>query len=83
LMIAELIILERLFNWPGIGKLIGSVLDIGTGSNDLLSAPMVAALLTLLVGTFLLIDLLATFLARLVDPRLRMDLGGERGKAEA
>lgn len=83
LMIAELIILERLFNWPGIGKLIGSVLDIGTGSNDLLSAPMVAALLTLLVGTFLLIDLLATFFARLVDPRLRMDLGAERGKAEA
>jgi hypothetical protein len=41
---------------------------------------MVAALLTLLVGTFLLIDLLATFLARLVDPRLRMDLGAERGK---
>ena len=80
LMIAELIIIERLFNWPGIGRLIGSVLDLGSTSTDLLSPPMVAALLTLLVGTFLLIDLLATFLARLVDPRLRMDLGAERGK---
>lgn len=74
LMIAELIIIERLFNWPGLGRLISSVLSAGSGSADLLSPALIAALLTVLVAAFLLIDLLATFAARLLDPRLRADL---------
>jgi peptide/nickel transport system permease protein len=83
IMIAELIIIERLFNWPGIGRLISSVLSTGSGSTDLLSPPLIAALLTLLVGMFLVIDLLATFTARIIDPRLRMDMSAESQKAAA
>lgn len=73
MMIAELIIVERLFNWPGIGRLISNILSKSSSSNDFLSPPMIAALLTILVGAFLLIDLIATLLGRLIDPRLRMD----------
>jgi len=71
-MIAELIIIERLFNWPGLGRLIASVLSTKSTSNDLFSPPMIAILLTLLVGLFLTIDLIATLLARSIDPRLRI-----------
>jgi peptide/nickel transport system permease protein len=73
LMIAELIIIERLFNWPGIGRLIGSALSVGAGSSDLLAPPLIAALLTVLVATFLITDFIATFFARLIDPRLRAE----------
>ncbi len=73
IMIAELIIIERLFNWPGMGRLISTLLSRNSLSGDLLAPPMIAAVLTILVGVFLLIDFLATFLSRLIDPRLRAD----------
>jgi len=73
IMIAELIIIERLFNWPGIGRLISTILSRSSNSGDFLAPPMIAALLTILVGTFLLIDLIATFLGRLIDPRLSVE----------
>jgi ABC-type dipeptide/oligopeptide/nickel transport system permease component len=69
-MLAELIIIERLFNWPGYGKLLGSILSLGDTSADFLSPPMVAILITILAAFFLLIDLVATSLARSLDPRL-------------
>ena len=73
IMIAELIIIERLFNWPGFGKLISTLLSRHSLSGDLFSPPMIAAVLTVLVSIFLLIDFIATFLSRLIDPRLRAD----------
>ncbi len=73
LMIAELIIIERLFNWPGLGRLIASALSIRSQSQDVLSPPLIAALLTVLVGLFLFIDLFATTLSRIIDPRLRIE----------
>jgi len=73
LMIAELIIIERLFNWPGLGRLIASALNIRAQSQDVLSPPLIAALLTVLVGLFLFIDLFATTLSRVIDPRLRAE----------
>jgi peptide/nickel transport system permease protein len=73
IMIAELIIIERLFNWPGMGRLISTLLSRHSASDDLLSPPMIAAILTVLVGTFLMIDFIATFISRLIDPRLRSD----------
>ena len=73
LMLAELIIIERLFNWPGLGRLISSALSIGARSQDLLSPPLIAALLTVLVALFLFIDLFATTLSRIIDPRLRVE----------
>jgi peptide/nickel transport system permease protein len=79
IMIAELIIIERLFNWPGLGRLIASTLSIGARSHDLLSPPLIAALLTVLVAAFLFIDLLATFLSRMIDPRLRVESEASSG----
>ncbi len=73
IMIAELIIIERLFNWPGLGRLIASALNIRAQSQDVLSPPLIAALLTVLVGLFLFIDLFATTLSRVIDPRLRVE----------
>jgi ABC-type dipeptide/oligopeptide/nickel transport system permease component len=49
-------------------------LSLGNPSADYLSPPMVAILLTILVGFFLLIDLIATLLTRWLDPRLRVEL---------
>jgi ABC-type dipeptide/oligopeptide/nickel transport system permease component len=79
LMVAELIIIERLFNWPGLGKFIGIVLQpaTGFGSTTVLTPSTMAALLTVLVLIFLLIDLLTILIARMVDPRLRMDVHAE------
>jgi peptide/nickel transport system permease protein len=76
LMVAELIIIERLFNWPGLGRFIGNVLEPNAGFFDaiVLTPPTMAALLSVLVSTFLTIDFVTIFIARLVDPRLRMDL---------
>ena len=79
LMVAELIIIERLFNWPGLGKFIGIVLQpaTGFGATTVLTPSTMAALLTVLVLTFLFIDLLTILIARMVDPRLRMDVHAE------
>lgn len=79
LMVAELIIIERLFNWPGLGKFIGTVLQpaTGFGATTVLTPSTMAALLTVLVLIFLLIDLLTILIARMVDPRLRMDVHAE------
>jgi peptide/nickel transport system permease protein len=73
LMVAELIIIERLFNWPGFGRLVGATLSLSHGAADYLSPPMMAMQMTVLVAFFLLIDLFATLFARALDPRLRVD----------
>lgn len=79
LMIAELIVIERLFNWPGLGRFIGTVLRPPTGFFDaaILTPSTMAGLLTMLVLLFLLIDFTTLFIARVVDPRLRMDVNAE------
>jgi ABC-type dipeptide/oligopeptide/nickel transport system permease component len=83
LMVAELIIIERLFNWPGLGRFIGNVLEPNAGFFDavVLTPPTMAAILTVLVMVFLVIDFLTIYIARLVDPRLRMDLFTEAQRA--
>ncbi|HNQ95492.1 MAG TPA: ABC transporter permease, partial [Anaerolineales bacterium] len=82
LMVAELIIIERLFNWPGLGKFIGSVIrPAGFFDSVVMTPPTMAALLTVLVLIFLLIDFTTLLIARAVDPRLRMDVHAEAGAA--
>lgn len=82
LMVAELIIIERLFNWPGLGKFVGAVLQPATfASVTLMNRATMAALLTTLVLIFLLIDLIAILITRWVDPRLRSDSLTESGGA--
>ena len=69
LMIAELIIIERLFDWPGIGRLFSSTLVLTHRSDFFLFPPLLAALLTLLAAIFLLTDFVAGILVRYFDPR--------------
>ncbi len=83
LMVAELIIIERLFNWPGLGKFIGSVIrPAGFFDSVVMTPATMAALLTVLVLVFLLIDFTTLLIARTVDPRLRMDVHAEAGAAQ-
>jgi ABC-type dipeptide/oligopeptide/nickel transport system permease component len=71
LLVAELIIIERLFSWPGLGRLMSTTLVTHSNSNNFLHPPLVAALLTILVFIFLLADLAASILVRLFDPRIQ------------
>jgi peptide/nickel transport system permease protein len=70
LLIVELIILERLFSWPGLGKLISSTLVLSSQSDNFLFPPLVAGLLSALAFLFMTADLIAVLATRLVDPRL-------------
>lgn len=67
ILVAELIIIERLFNIPGVGRLIANALIISSEPNP----AVIAALLTALAFFFLMADFIASVVARVVDPRLR------------
>ena len=69
LLVAELIIIERLFSWPGFGRLLSTTLVVTSHSDNFLHPPMVAALLTILAAIFLAADLIASILVRIIDPR--------------
>jgi len=69
-MVAELIIIERLFGWPGIGRLFSSTLVITSQSDNYLLPPLMAGLLTLLALLYLVADLIASILVRVYDPRI-------------
>ncbi len=82
LLIAELVVVEWLFGWPGLGRLLAVALIAprvaSFGGVDegqfFLYPPLVAALLVVFTLLFLLVDSLALVLARASDPRL---LAGE------
>jgi ABC-type dipeptide/oligopeptide/nickel transport system permease component len=77
--LAELVLVESIFNWPGLGRLIAqtlvapSVFSVGGADTGtyFLHPEILAALITLLVAVFYLTDVIATLLARAADPRLR------------
>lgn len=69
LMVAELIIIERLFGWPGFGRLLASTVVLTSPGDNFLLPPLVAAILTVLAAFFLLTDLIAGVLVRIFDPR--------------
>ena len=77
LLVGELIVVEWLFNWPGLGNLLASALVPGTLSSSLgstplfLNPPIVAAAVTIIAAMFLFADLIASVLVRVIDPRLR------------
>ena len=83
-LVVELILVEWLFRWPGIGRLLGMTLippatatafstDIGAA---FLHPPIVATVVTIFAAIFLLTDLLASLLARALDPRLQATEAG-------
>jgi ABC-type dipeptide/oligopeptide/nickel transport system permease component len=81
LLVAELLLVEWLFNWPGLGRLLvqtlvpprisslGGMMDV---TIFFLNPPLVAGLLVVFAFLFLLADTLASGLARMVDPRMRI-----------
>ena len=77
LLTAELIVVEWLFNWPGIGRLLASTLVPSGGSGPggatiyFIYPHLMAALVTLLAALFLITDLIASILVRVFDPRVR------------
>jgi peptide/nickel transport system permease protein len=82
LSIGELVLVEWLFSWPGLGRLLTLTLIAPntaspagvTGSHVVffLNPPLLAALLTIFTLLFLLMDALASSLVRAADPRLRV-----------
>jgi peptide/nickel transport system permease protein len=76
---AELIIVEKLFDWPGIGALLAATLipsRISTAAETplFLHVPLLAATLACIAGLLVLADGLAVVTARIADPRLRSEL---------
>ena len=77
LLVGELLVVEWLFNWPGLGNLLASALVPGTLSSNLgstplfLNPPVVAAVITIFAAMFLLTDMFASVAVRVVDPRLK------------
>jgi peptide/nickel transport system permease protein len=80
LLMAELVLVEWLFNWPGLGRLlvqslVPPSLSAPSGLLDtsafFLDPPLVAGLLVVFALLFLLADLLASVMAKIIDPRLR------------
>lgn len=79
MLVVELILVEWLFGWPGIGKLLGTTLippaTASAFSTNIgivfLNPPIIATVVTVFAAIFLLTDLLASLLARALDPRLR------------
>lgn len=75
LLVGELIVIEWLFAWPGLGRLLAQTLVPPLFSNSsgtflFLNPEVVATVLTLFGALFLMADLLASFLVRTFDPRL-------------
>ena len=76
LLVADLIVVEWLFGWPGLGFLMAATLipaqvASATVEAGFLDPPLLASLLTIFAAIFLVTDLLAGALARAADPRQR------------
>lgn len=69
-LIAELLVIERLFDWPGLGRLLSSTLVTTSVAQNFMHPPLVAALVTLFAAFFVGADILLSSLARWLDPRL-------------
>lgn len=77
-LVGELILIEWLFRWPGLGRILGWTLvpaqiTSSAGSPLFLNPPVMATVLTLIATLFLLTDFIAAILVRILDPRLRAD----------
>lgn len=76
-LVGELIMIEWLFRWPGLGRILGwtlvpSLLTSSRGSPLFLNPPVMATVLTLIAALFLITDLIAAVSVRYLDPRLRI-----------
>jgi peptide/nickel transport system permease protein len=82
-LVGELIMIEWLFRWPGLGRMLGWTLipaefTSSSGSPLFLNPPIMATVLTLIAALFLLTDLAAAIAVRYLDPRIK-DQGSNIG----
>jgi len=76
-LVGELVVVEWLFSWPGLGNLLASTLvpnifSTQLGANALfLNPPTVAGDITIIGALFIATDLVAHILVRIFDPRSR------------
>jgi peptide/nickel transport system permease protein len=75
-LVGELIMIEWLFRWPGLGRILGwtlvpAQLTSSRSSPLFLNPPVMATVLTLIAALFLLTDFFAAVSVRYLDPRLR------------
>jgi peptide/nickel transport system permease protein len=80
--VGELVIIEWLFKWPGLGRLLGwtlvpAQLTSTSGSPLFLNPAVMATVVLLIAALFLITDLIAAILVRVFDPRLRIPEGEE------
>jgi peptide/nickel transport system permease protein len=75
LIVGELIIVEWIFSWPGLGRLLGLILIAHMGaafdSPLFLHPATLGAVLAIFAGLFLIGDLASGIVARIADPSLR------------
>jgi peptide/nickel transport system permease protein len=76
LIIGDMILVEWLFRWPGLGRLLGWTLvppDLSNaaGAPLFLNPAVLATVLTIIAALFLFTDFIAAVLVRIFDPRLR------------
>ena len=77
LLVGELIVVEWLFEWPGLGRqlaltLIPAQTSTPTQEPLFLAPRVVAAVLVVFASLFLITDFIAAVLVRVSDPRLRI-----------
>lgn len=75
-LVGELIMIEWLFRWPGLGRMLGWTLipaefTSSSGSPLFLNPPIMATVLTLIAALFVLTDLAAAIAVRYLDPRIK------------
>jgi peptide/nickel transport system permease protein len=83
-LVTDLILVEWLFFWPGLGRFMAYALIPADRTNMasspyLLEPPFVAAILTMVAAIFLLADFVASVMVRVFDPRLRVPTREEVG----
>jgi peptide/nickel transport system permease protein len=83
LLVGELILVEFLFSWPGLGRLLARTLTPSQLTNSLgatfLNAPLVAGTITMFTILFLITDTIANLAIESVDPRLEQAIEGTNG----
>jgi peptide/nickel transport system permease protein len=82
MLVADLILVEWLFSWPGLGRMLAYVLIPAQITNEagsplFLDPPLMAGVMTVLAALFLFADFIASAVVRVIDPRLRSAALGE------
>jgi ABC-type dipeptide/oligopeptide/nickel transport system permease component len=77
LLVGELIIVENLFYWPGLGSLLAQTLipplvSVGEPAALFLNPPVIAITMVEVAALFLFANLIASLLNQFADPRVRV-----------